>query len=185
MAEYSFWAQQQRPATNDYSNMGRNWGKLGSGTFGVPDTNFNNRPNFGGDYSNMMDWGNAGKSMLNPTSLTAGNLKNIEGFDLSNLNIGGQQIAKGGMFDNMLGPNGWGGLALGAAGGLASTIMGMKQYGLAKKTLAENKRQFQLNYDAQKQTTNTRLEDRQAARVAANPTAYQSVGDYMNKNRIV
>lgn len=84
----------------------------------------------------------------------------------------------------MLGPNGWGGMALSAAGGLASTFLGMKQYGLAKQTLAENKRQFQMNYDAQKQTTNTRMEDRQAARVASNPGAYQSVGDYMAKNRI-
>ena len=50
---------------------------------------FNNRPNFGGDYSNMMDWGNAGKSMFNPASLTAGNLGSMDGFDLSNLNIGG------------------------------------------------------------------------------------------------
>ena len=91
-------------------------------------------------------------------------------------------------FQSMLGTKdapGWGGLALNAAGGLASTFLGMKQYGLAKKTLAENKRQFQLNYDAQKQTTNARLEGRQAARVSRDPTAYQSVGDYMNKNRIV
>lgn len=92
--------------------------------------------------------------------------------------------SSGGVFSNMLGPNGWGGMALSAAGGLASTFLGMKQYGLAKQTLAENKRQFQMNYDAQKQTTNTRMEDRQAARVASNPGAYQSVGDYMAKNRI-
>ena len=32
------------------------------------------------------------------------------------------------------------------------------------------------------QTLNTQMEDRQRARVASNPTAYQSVGDYMNKN---
>ena len=60
----------------------------------------------------------------------------------------------------------------------------MKQYGLAKKTLEENKRQFQMNYDAQKQSTNTRLEDRQRARVASNSGAYQSVGDYMAANKI-
>ena len=92
--------------------------------------------------------------------------------------------ANSGFFSGMLGPNGWGNLALGAASGLASTFLGMKQYGLAKQTLAENKRQFQLNYDAQKQTTNTRLEDRQRARVASNAGAYQSVGDYMAVNGI-
>lgn len=84
----------------------------------------------------------------------------------------------------MFGPNGWGGLALNAAGGLASAFLGMKQYGLAKQTLEENKRQFGLNYAAQRQTTNTRLEDRQRARVASNANAYQSVGDYMAVNGI-
>ena len=87
-------------------------------------------------------------------------------------------------YDGALGPNGWGGLALNAAGGLASTFLGMKQYGLAKQTLAENKRQFDQNYAAQRQTTNTRLEDRQRARVASNPGAYQSVGDYMATNGV-
>lgn len=90
----------------------------------------------------------------------------------------------GNWWDGATGPNGWGGLALGAAGGLASAFMGMKQFGLAKQTLAENKRQFQMNYDAQKQTTNTRLEDRQRARVASNSGAYQSVGDYMGANKV-
>ena len=76
---------------------------------------------------------------------------------------------------------GWGGMAMGAASGLANAFMGMKQYGLAKDTLANNKQQFQMQYDAQKQMTNSNLEDRQRARVASNPGAYQSVGDYMTK----
>ena len=53
-----------------------------------------------------------------------------------------------------------------------------------KTTLAEGKRQFQINYDAQTITTNSSLEDRQRARVASNAGAYQSVGDYMDKNGI-
>lgn len=79
---------------------------------------------------------------------------------------------------------GWGGLALGAGQGLMNAFMGMQQYGLAKKTLEENKRQFQLNYDAQRTTTNSALEDRQRARLAANPGAYESLSTYMDKNRI-
>lgn len=79
---------------------------------------------------------------------------------------------------------GYGGMALGAASGLFNAWMGMKQYGLAKQQLAEGKRQFALNYDAQRTTTNSQLQDRQAARVASNPNAYQSVGDYMNANGI-
>lgn len=74
--------------------------------------------------------------------------------------------------------------ALGAANGIFNAWMGMKQYGLAKQSLAEGKRQFGLNYDAQRTTTNAQLEDRQRARVASNAGAYQSVGDYMSANGV-
>lgn len=105
-------------------------------------------------------------------------------------------FAKGGLFEGALpsttfAPNGapiqnqgWGTPVLGAASGLLNAYMGMKQFGLAKDTLAEGKRQFGLNYDAQRTTTNSQLEDRQRARVSSNPGAYQSVGDYMAANSI-
>jgi hypothetical protein len=104
---------------------------------------------------------------------------------------GGGGGGGGGFMQGMLGGtnadgtkmNGWGGLALGAASGIANTFMGMKQYGMAKDALKENKRQFNLNYGAQRDSTNTRMEDRQRARVAANSSA-QSVDSYMDKNRI-
>lgn len=100
--------------------------------------------------------------------------------------------APGGFLDNFLSKTdsngvtaqGWGMPALGVANGLLNAFMGMKQYGIAKDTLAEGKRQFQLNYDAQRTTTNSALEDRQRARVASNPGAYQSVGEYMATNGI-
>lgn len=76
---------------------------------------------------------------------------------------------------------GWGGLALGGASALMNAFMGMKQYGLAKDQLAEGRRQFDLNYGAQRSTVNSALEDRQRARIASNPGAYQSVGDYMDR----
>lgn len=79
---------------------------------------------------------------------------------------------------------GWGTAALGIGQGLASAWLGFQQYGLAKDTLKTNKEQFNKNYAAQKQTTNASLEDRQRARVASNPGAYQSVGTYMNQNGI-
>ncbi len=79
---------------------------------------------------------------------------------------------------------GWGGLALGAAQGLGSLYMGMKQYELAKDTLATNKAQFERQFAANKQLTNSNLEDRQRARVASNAGAYQSVGDYMAQNGV-
>lgn len=77
------------------------------------------------------------------------------------------------------------GTAIGGAQALGNLYMGMQQYNLAKETLAANKEQFAKNYEAQKTTTNTALEDRQRARVASNAGAYQSVSDYMNKNRVV
>lgn len=71
--------------------------------------------------------------------------------------------------------------ALSLLQGLGSAYLGMKQYGLAKDTLAFNKEQFNKNYNAQSKMTNSRLADRQAARVAANSGAYQSVGAYMKE----
>ena len=81
-------------------------------------------------------------------------------------------------------------LGLGAAGGIAQLLMGMKTYGLAKDQLAFSKDSFNKQYAAQRQTTNASLEDRQNARwesaggsrVASNP--YQSPSVYMDKNRI-
>ncbi len=80
--------------------------------------------------------------------------------------------------------NGWGGAALGLIQGLGSAYMGMKQYGLAKDQLQFSKDSFNKNYAAQAKMTNSMLEDRQRARMASNPGAYQSVGDYMAKNGI-
>ena len=158
------------------SIMNNNWGQptdlLGSGTYDVPALN-QGLERFSQPVA-PQDWGATAMQGINGSGFNSGALA------MGNT----QELTAGNWWDGATGPNGWGGLALGAAGGLASAFMGMKQYGLAKQTLAENKRQFQLNYDAQKQTTNTRLEDRQRARVASNSGAYQSVGDYMGANKV-
>lgn len=99
----------------------------------------------------------------------------------------------GGLFDGwfskdaILGKNGqqgWGNLALGALNGIGGAYMGMKQYGLAKDALAQSQAQFNKNYNAQRQSMNTQLEDRQRARVAATDGRAESVESYMNRNRI-
>ena len=82
---------------------------------------------------------------------------------------------------NIFGKDGWGGMALGAAQGLFSGYLGLQQLGMAEKAFKENQRQFNLNYDAQRRTTNAALADRQRARLASNPGAYQSEYDYMNQ----
>ena len=79
---------------------------------------------------------------------------------------------------------GWGGLALGAGQALMNGLMGMRQYGLARRQFEFQKNAWNQNMANQRKTINTQMEDRQRARVAANPTAYQSVGEYMNQNRL-
>ena len=78
---------------------------------------------------------------------------------------------------------GWGGLALGAAQGVTGAFLGMQQLNIAKETLAQNKREFELNFGAQRQTLNTAIEDRAANRVARNANS-ESVESYMDRNRI-
>lgn len=117
---------------------------------------------------------------------------NMEGSDWSQglgTAMQGNVAAPGGLsfLDRLVGTKdapGVGGLALGAINGIGSAYMGMQQYGMAKKQFEASQKQFQMNYDAQKTLTNSRLEDRQRARVAANPGAYQSVGDYMARNGV-
>ena len=95
----------------------------------------------------------------------------------------------GGLFDNFLDTTnadgiktqGWGGLALSGLQGLGNSYMGMKQYGLAEDALKEQKRQFNINYEAQRKMTNAQLSDRQRARVASNPGAYASEAEYMKQ----
>lgn len=95
----------------------------------------------------------------------------------------------GGLFDkffdttdaNGIKTQGWGGLALSGLQGLGNSYMGMKQYGLAEDALKEQKRQFNMNYEAQRKMTNAQLSDRQRARVASNPGAYASEAEYMKQ----
>lgn len=86
---------------------------------------------------------------------------------------------------DILGSDAIGNLSTGiqGAGSLASLWMNMKNFGLQKDQLKENKRQYNQNYGAQRQTTNTALRDRQEARVASGGN-YQSVGDYMAQNGV-
>ncbi len=74
--------------------------------------------------------------------------------------------------------------AVDAFSGLAGAYLGFQQMNLAKDQLEQNKRIFNLNFANQAQTVNTQLEDRQRARVASNPDAYESIDSYMNRNRV-
>lgn len=146
-----------------------------------------NFPGINSDYSSLVGFGNTGYSPadfslgtpLLPTQIGAPGSGSIARPDF--LSWDGFM---GGFNADGTKSNGWGGAALGLAQGLGSAYMGMKQYGLAKEQLQFSKDSFNKNYEAQKSMTNASMEDRQRARIAANPGAYQSVGDYMAKNGI-
>lgn len=164
------------------------------------------------DYERMMQW--ASGSGVSATPQPVSSVAGLRGWEMNQPALvsgaGGMPYGVGdygsstvapptaapwsrGVFNSTrTGPNGeqlqeqgWGMPAMGAASGIFNAWLGMKQYGLAKNQLAEGKRQFGMNYDAQRRTTNASLEDRQRARVGGSaPGTYQSVGDYMAKNAI-
>lgn len=72
-------------------------------------------------------------------------------------------------------------LALGGATSLLNGYLGFQNLGLAKKQYQSQLDQFNTQWAANKKLTNSSLADRQTARVASNPNAYQSVDSYMEK----
>ena len=85
------------------------------------------------------------------------------------------------------GKGGWVSPVLQGIGSLAQSWAAMKQLDLAKDQFSFQKDAFNKNWAAQTSTLNTAMADRQAARVGSAGTLtnkYQSVGDYMDENRI-
>lgn len=72
-------------------------------------------------------------------------------------------------------------LGLGALSGIANSYLGFQNAKLAKSQAAQAQSNWNKQWDANVQTTNASLEDRQKARVASNPNAYESVDSYMKK----
>lgn len=70
------------------------------------------------------------------------------------------------------------------AGSIAQSILGWGQLGEAKRQNAFTQDAWQKQYDNQATLTNASQRDRQSARVAAAPGAYQSVGEYMQQNKV-
>lgn len=129
-----------------------------------------------------------GASLYSPDASIAGYLPSTAlTQDFTGAGAGGK-----GFWDGMLGGknadgtsfNGWGGLALGTAQGLFGGYMGMKNYGLAKQSLAQGKEQFERNYAAQKTTTNSRIADQYEARKSYAPSAMGSKEEYMKTRSI-
>ena len=71
-----------------------------------------------------------------------------------------------------------------AAAGLWGAYNGMQQTKLAKQQMANSLSQWNKNYANQVASYNTRLEDRQNARVAAQGANQQDTASYMAKNQL-
>lgn len=85
-------------------------------------------------------------------------------------------------FNSQYGSTIMGGLQ--AAGGLWGAYNGMQQTKLVKQQMANSLNQWNKNYANQVASYNTRLEDRQNARVAAQGDYHQDTASYMAKNRL-
>lgn len=98
----------------------------------------------------------------------------------------------GGLFDGFLTnkaadgsiTQGWGSSALGLANAGLQGYLGLQQLGLAKDNLSFQKDAFSKQFENQRTLTNTEMMDRQNARVASNPGAYQSTDEYMKANGV-
>lgn len=117
------------------------------------------------------------------------NLGGSGGFDASSLYFTPEAISGdlgsnfGGAGSNILGnmsPFQAGVAGLGALSNAFGAFNGYKQTKLAKQQLAFQKDAFNKQWNAQRNLTNSHLEDRQKQRVARDPSA-MSVAEYMNK----
>ncbi len=79
--------------------------------------------------------------------------------------------------------DGWGSPAIGLLQALNAFSMGNRQMKLAKNAADDARKQFAMNYGAQRQALNTQMEDRYRTLVASNPNR-ESVESYMSRNRI-
>ena len=70
---------------------------------------------------------------------------------------------------------------IGAITGGIGAWQGMQQNKLMRENMQQQAGQFREQMNLSKQNINRNLEDRQRARVASNPVAYESVDSYMKK----
>lgn len=103
--------------------------------------------------------------------------------------FGGQVVnpAQPSMWSRLAGNSntmGAGQMGIGALTAGFGAFTGLKNYQLAKDQLAFDKMAFGKNWENQVKLTNNQLRDRQAARVGANPNAYQNVDAYMAENKV-
>lgn len=132
-------------------------------------------------YPSLWDQGSMSPSL---DSLGTGFTNSANTFNNTSLTGSG---GSGSFLDSILGGMGdmsglqMGQLGLGGVNSLLQGYLGFQNLSLAKKQYQSQLDQFNKQWSANKKLTNASLADRQAARVASNPNAYQSVDDYMKK----
>ena len=132
-------------------------------------------------YPSLWDQGSMSPSL---DSLGTGFTNSANTFNNTSLTGSG---SSGSFLDSILGGTGdmsglqMGQLGLGGVNSLLNGYLGFQNLSLAKKQYQSQLDQFNKQWAANKKLTNASLADRQAARVASNPNAYQSVDDYMKK----
>lgn len=132
-------------------------------------------------YPSLWDQGSVAPSL---DSMSTGFTRSANSFNAVPINT---STGSGSFLDSILGGSDdmsglqMGQLGLGGVNSLLTGYLGFQNLGLAKKQYQSQLDQFNKQWAANKKLTNASLADRQAARVASNPNAYQSVDDYMKK----
>jgi hypothetical protein len=148
---------------------------------------------------NMANWGQPLNQGYLPNSFSldpslnpmAGNANGFMGMTQP-MKMVGSMADQASWFDSFLGKKysdgsqamGWGStlLDLGKAG--MQGYLGLEQLGLAKDNLAFQKDAFSKQFENQRSLANTEMQDRQNARVASNPGAYQDTNSYMKQHGV-
>ena len=138
--------------------------------------------NFADPYAGMASW-----SYDNPVQGTNAALAGLDISQTMPTNLMASSEYTPGFADKLRGFNSqYGSTIMGglqAASGLWGAYNGMQQNKLVKQQMANSLNQWNKNYANQVASYNTRLEDRQNARVAAQGTKYhQDTASYMAKN---
>lgn len=164
------WMDYNTDKTGGMPTVNNSW----SAESALPAFDFGSLANYGGTGATA---GGFGLPEMTSGPMTFSSALNLGKMGLNDLfsGFGGTRNADGS------GTTGWGMPAISAAQGLMGAFMGMKNYGLAKKQFEFSKGMAEKNLANQTKMVNGDLEDRQRARVASNPTAYQSVSAYMKE----
>jgi len=118
--------------------------------------------------------------------------ESLQSFDPTSFLQGGAAAFQPSWFESFMGYKdptgfqtmGWGPAVFGMGKSLFDGWLGMEKLDLAKDSLNFQKDAFSKQFENQRTLTNAELRDRQAARVASNPTAYQTVDEYMKANGV-